>query len=109
MTGTTGLEPATSDVTGLGPNLREVPISFDFSWLCASRGSHFLAATVDATVRVNRFMPDLAYNGVRARKASRTAQVDLADGLARSASGFPACGSAETRLLRCTSPDRADA
>jgi hypothetical protein len=52
MAGTTGLEPATSDVTGRGPNLGWGPCPFRFSWWSASRGGRFRLATVRATVRV---------------------------------------------------------
>ena len=54
------------------------------------------------------FMPDLAYNGGRARSAGTTAQADLARRLAPSADGLPACGSAQARFRLVPGADRTE-
>jgi len=64
MAGTTGFEPATSDVTGRRLLGRRSEISFIFSLLRGSWRRGFWTATVRATVFGDHFMPDLAYNGV---------------------------------------------
>jgi len=63
MAGTTGLEPATSDMTGRRLLDRWRGFRFIFSSLRGSWGVTFRTATVRATVLDDYFMPVLAYNG----------------------------------------------
>src|SRR5260370_40956190 len=109
MAGTTGLEPATSDVTGRRRQDGQCGYRFALSALRGWRGACSETATVRATVLDNRGMPVLAYNDCSAGKAGATAQVGLACRLACSADGLPAVGSTEARFRVVPSADWAKA